>query len=153
MVKLNIPKSVNDSFHKLVEEEIIESYDCQVCLTNHNASLEKRVVEAGRYLIFQLKRYKENGESWVKDLSLVDCVSKELSLSVSVDDEVQCRKSYNLVASICHSGTRAAGHYTAHVLNREDGQWLLCNDKAVLSIKSSDVNNKYSYLLFYELSS
>ena len=95
----------------------------------------------------------QHGEGWVKDLSLVDCVSEELSLSVSLDEEVQCRKSYHLVASICHSGTRAAGHYTAHVLSQDDGQWLLCNDKAILPIKSSEVINKYSYLLFYELSS
>ena len=68
------------------------------------------------------------------------------------DDEVQCLKSYHLVASICHSGTLAAGHYTAHVLHKQDSQWLLCNDKAVLPIQSSEVDNKYSYVLFYELS-
>ena len=66
--------------------------------------------------------------------------------------EVQCRKSYHLVASICHSGTLAAGHYTAHVLHKQDSQWLLCNDKAVLPIQSSEVDNKLSYVLFYELS-
>ena len=70
-------------------------------MSKHNASLEKRVVVARKYLIIQLKRYLLNDGGWVKDMSLVNCVMEQLSFSV--DDEVQCRKSYHLVASICHS--------------------------------------------------
>ena len=88
----------------------------------------------------------------VKDMSLVNCDMEQLSFSVDLDDEVHCRKSYHLVASISHSGTIAAGHYTAHVLHKQDIQWLLCNDKAVLPIQSSEVDNKLSYVLFYEFS-
>ena len=54
----------------------------------------------------------------MKNMSLVNCVMEQLSFSVDLDDEVQCRKSYHLIASSCHSGTLAAGHYTAHVTNR-----------------------------------
>ena len=43
----------------------------------------------------------------------------------------------------------AAGHYTAHVSHKQDSQWLLCNDKAVLPIHSSEVDNKRSYVLFF----
>ena len=78
----------------------------------------------------------------MKDMSLVNCVSEQLTFSVDLDDEVQCRKSYHLVASLCHSGTLAAGHYTAHVLHKQDSQWLLCNDKAVLPIQSSVSSTK-----------
>ena len=88
----------------------------------------------------------------MKDMSLVNFVSEQLPCSVELDDEVQCRKSYHLVASICHSGTLSAGHYTAHVLHKQDSQWLLCNDKAVLPIQSSEIENKHSYVLFYKLS-
>ena len=63
-----------------------------------------------------------NDGGWVKDMSLVNCVMEQLSFSVDLDDDVQCRKSYHLVASICHSGTLAAGHYTAHVLHKQDSQ-------------------------------
>ena len=82
----------------------------------------------------------------------VNSVMKQLSFSVDLADEVQCRKSYHLVASTCHSRTLTAGHYTAHVLLKQDSQWLLCNDKAVLQIQSSEVDNKHSYVLFYEFS-
>ena len=78
----------------------------------------------------------------------MNCVNEQLSFSVDLDDEVQCRKSLHLVASICHSGTLAAGHYTAHVLHKQDSQWHLCNDKAVLPIQSSEDDYKHRYVLF-----
>ena len=152
IVKLNVAKNVNAAFDNFLNEEVILDRECPVCFSKHNASLEKRVVVAGKYLIIQLKRYLLNDGGWVKDMSLVNCVMDQLSFCVDLDDEVQCLKSYHLVASICHSGTLAAGHYTAHVLHKQDSQWLLCNDKAVLPIQSSEVDNKYSYVLFYELS-
>ena len=152
IVKLNVAGNVNDAFNNFLNEEVIFNRDCPVCLSKHNASLEKRVVVAGKYLIINLKRYLLNDGGWVKDMSLVKCVMGQLSFSVDLDDDVQCRKSYHLVASICHSGTLAAGHYTAHILHKQDSQWLLCNDKAVLPLQSSEVDNKLSYVLFYELS-
>ena len=81
-------------------------------------------------------------------MSLVNCVMEQFSFCVDLDNDVQCRKSYHLVASICHSGTLAAGHYTAHVLHKQDSQWFLCNDKAVLPIQTSEVDSKHSYVLF-----
>ena len=108
-------------------------------MSKHNASLEKRV---------EVKRYLLNDRGWVKDMGLVNCVMEQLSFSVDLDDEVQCRKSYHLVASICHSGTLAAGHYTAQVLHKQYSQWLLCNDKVVSPIQSSEVDNKHWYVLF-----
>ena len=149
-----IEKPIIKRFHYnyFLNEEVIFNRDCPVCLSKHNASLEKRVVVAGKYLIINLKRYLLNDGGWVKDMSLVKCVMGQLSFSVDLDDDVQCRKSYHLVASICHSGTLVAGHYTAHILHKQDSQWLLCNDKAVLPIQSSEVDNKLSYVLFYELS-
>ena len=128
IVKLNVAGNVNDAFNNFLNEEVIFNRDCPVCLSKHNASLEKRVVVAGKYLIINLKRYLLNDGGWVKDMSLVKCVMGQLSFSVDLDDDVQCRKSYHLVASICHSGTLAAGHYTAHILHKQDSQWLLCND-------------------------
>ena len=152
IVKLNVAGNVNSAFGNFLNEEVILDRECPVCLSKHNASLKKRVVVAGKYLIIHLKRYLLDDGGWVKDVSLVNCVTEQLSFSVVLDDEVHCRKSYHLVASICHSGTLAAGHYTAHVLHKQDSQWLLCNDKAVLPIQSSEVDNKLSYVLFYELS-
>ena len=144
--------NVNSAFINFLNEEVILNRECPVCLSKHNACLEKRMLVAGKYVIIHLKKYLLNDGGWLKDISLVNCVSEQLSFSVDLDDDVQCRKCYQLVASICHSGTLAAGHYTAHVLHKQDSQCLLCNDKAVLPLQSSVVDNKYSCVLFYELS-
>ena len=45
-----------------------------------------------------------------------------LYLLNNLDDEIQCRKSYQLVAFIFRSGTLAAGHFTAHLLHKENSQ-------------------------------
>ena len=125
ILKLNVAGNVNSAFNNYLNEEVLLNRECPVCLSKQNASLEKRVVVAGKYVIIHLKRYLLNDGGWVKDMSLGNCVSEQLSFSVDLDDEVQCRKSYHLVASICHSGTLAAGHCTAHVLHKQDGRWLV----------------------------
>ena len=51
IVKLNIAGNVNDAFNNFLNEEVIFNRDCPVCLSKHNASLEKRVVVAGKYLL------------------------------------------------------------------------------------------------------
>ena len=122
ILKLNVAGNVNSAFNNFLNEEVILNRDCPVCLSKHNASLEKRVVVAGKYVLIHLKRYLLNDEGCMKDMSLVNCVSEQLSFSVDLDGEVQCRKSYHLVASICHSGTLAADHYTAYVLHKQDSQ-------------------------------
>ena len=86
----------------------------------------------------------------MNDMGLVNCVMEQLSLSVDLDDEVQCRKSYHLVA-FAILGTLAAGHYTAQVSHKQDSQWLLCNDKAVLPIQSSEVDKKQLCAFLYIL--
>ena len=126
IMKLNVAGNVNSAFGNFLNEEVILDCECPVCLYKHNASLEKRVVVAGKYLIIHLKRYLLDDGGWVKDMSLVNCVMEQLSFSIDLDDEVHCRKFYHFVASIYHSGTLAAGHYTAHVLHKQDSQWLLC---------------------------
>ena len=69
-----------------LNEEVILNHKCPVCLSKPNASLEKRVVVAGKYVIIHLKRYLLNDGGWVKDMSLVNCVREQLSFSVDLDD-------------------------------------------------------------------
>ena len=94
ILKLNVAGNVNPAFKNYLNEEVILNRECPVCLSKHNASLEKRVVVAGKYVIIHLKRYLLNDGGWVKDMSLVNCVSEQLYFSVDLDDEVQCRKSF-----------------------------------------------------------
>ena len=79
ILKLNVAGNVNSAFNNYLNEEVLLNRECPVCLSKQNASLEKRVVVAGKYVIIHLKRYLLNDGGWVKDMSLVDCVSEQLS--------------------------------------------------------------------------
>ena len=46
IVKLNVAGNVNSAFGNFLNEEVISDRECPVCLSKHNASLEKRVVVA-----------------------------------------------------------------------------------------------------------
>ena len=50
ILKLNVAGNVNSAFNNFLNEEVILSHECPVCLSKHNASLEKRVVVAGKSL-------------------------------------------------------------------------------------------------------
>ena len=51
------------------------------------------MVVAGKYVIIHLKRYLLNDGGCVKDMSRVNFVMEQLSFSVDLDYQVQCRKS------------------------------------------------------------
>ena len=65
IVKLNVPGNANSAFGNFLNEEVILDRECPVCLSKRNASLEKRVVAAGKYLIVHLKRYLLDDGGWV----------------------------------------------------------------------------------------
>ena len=55
-----------------------------------------------------------------------------------IEDEVFCRKKFNLAADINHSGNLNSGNYTCLV---KDGEmWSHCNDKAVVRVNLDDIN-------------
>ena len=53
IVKLNVAGNVNSAFNNFLNEEVILNREC----SKHNASLEKRVVVARKYVIIHVKRY------------------------------------------------------------------------------------------------
>ena len=57
ILKLNVAGNVNSAFNNYLNEEVLLNHECPVCLSKQNASLEKRVVVAGKYVIIHLKRY------------------------------------------------------------------------------------------------
>ena len=74
IVKLNVAGNVNSAFNNSLNEEVILDRECPVCLSKHNASLEKRVVVAGKYVIIHLKRYLLNNLSMFCSLSKITLV-------------------------------------------------------------------------------
>ena len=54
IVKLNVSGNVNAVFNNFLNEEVILNRETSVSLSKHNASLEKRGVVAGKYVIIHL---------------------------------------------------------------------------------------------------
>lgn len=59
---------------------------------------------------------------------------------VEASDGAKLAVAYNLVAIICHQGTRmTSGHFYAHCKTEPDGEWMLFNDRNVTRETEVDV--------------
>jgi ubiquitin C-terminal hydrolase len=87
-----------------------------------------------------------------KDNRLVECLPNTnhiLNIPITIDDTVSFSNKFSLVATINHSGNLVAGHYWAFIKEKNSNSWLQCNDKSVLKVKPSALNNNSFYVLFY----
>ena len=88
-----------------------------------NITRETKIVNSGSILIVQLLRYDNFKGAVIKNKLTVNC-SKTLKLPISGDEQVCLYKEFNLKANINHSGTLQAGHYWAHIKDK-DNLWLV----------------------------
>ena len=56
--------------------------------------------------------------------------------------------SFQLVATVDHSGSMTSGHYTVNV--KLNGRWKTCNDRRIYDDPNMTLKSKGAYLLFYE---
>ena len=104
--------------------------------------------ESGSVLILQLSRYDNFLDNFFKDNRHVQCPSinnHHLKVPITTSDEVSVAKEFSSVATVNHSGTLNAGHYWAFLKDRD--RWLECNDRSVVKVKSSALNNSSCYIL------
>ena len=102
------------------------------------------------FWFLQLRRYDNFLDNLFKDNRHVQCLpinNHHLKVPITTSDEVSIAKEYSLVATVNHSGTLNAGHYWAFV--KDGDRWLECNDRSVIKVKSSALNNSSCYILFY----
>ena len=88
-------------------------------------------------------RFNQLGSNQVvKDKTNVQCIN-DLIVDSGVDNDVSFHLKYRICATVNHSGTLNAGHYTAFVKENTSSieTWSLCNDKAVTKSKRLCVDN------------
>ena len=153
---LSVPTlpNVSSSLDKFFQDESLlgeNMWLCPSCAKRTESTKETRLTACGRVLILQLTRYQNLNGDIFKDTKFVECVpttgSKKFRVPVHIEDSVTFYHEYAWAATINHSGNLHAGHYWA--LTNSDGQWFKCNDKSVLQIKPSEVNNESCYVFFY----
>ena len=83
---------------------------------------------------------------------VVNCYLKghpTLTVTSHPEEDISFTNEYRLVATINHSGTLARGHCWAFVKDDLSDSWWKCDDRAVLKVKPSDLNNSSVYVLFF----
>ena len=86
-----------------------------------------------------------------KDTRFVECLPVKdhiLTVPLKLDDDVSFSKEFSLVATINHSGSLNACHYWAFIKDNISKSWFKCDDRSILKVKPSTLNNTISYVLF-----
>ena len=79
----------------------------------------------------------------------ISFVVKDLTVPITIEDEVSFTNKYSLIATINHPGTLNRGHYWAFMKDLHFSTWCSCNDKSVFNVEENYVNNITSYILSY----
>ena len=123
-------------------ERLSEERRCGGChrlaIVDKSISIEKTPV----WLVISLKRFSvtDSGNS-VKNSQHVEFPLENLQIN---------EKSFDLYAVVCHSGSRASGHYFSFILY--NNHWYYCNDSHVERSNSLTVSmyHENAYVLFYK---
>ena len=154
---LNLPtkKHITTFLIQLLQTESLSGdnmWFCLQCAAPQISTRETHITSCGTVLIIQLNRYAKLNGDMFKDNRQVECLPNSdhlLKIPIQIDDTVSFSKEFSLVATINNSGNLNAGHYWAFINENTSNSWLQCNDRSVLKVKPSALNNNSCYVLFY----
>ena len=159
-LSLNVGKDINlyDCLNLFNSEEILDGdneWYCNKCKKHVDAVKKMDVYKSPYYLIFQLKRFKQDNEGTSifnifnssKNTTFIDFPMTNLDLSNYILSENNQGGIYDLIGVINHYGGESFGHYTAYCLNGK--KWMEYNDEYVAEIKKGNIITNAAYVLFY----
>ncbi|MDE5117574.1 MAG: hypothetical protein O4860_10250, partial [Trichodesmium sp. St2_bin2_1] len=154
LLPLKPSRSIQESNNKFLEVEFLqetERYNCPLCQSPQEATIQKKLSRCGNVLICHLKRFGNFHDKTYKDCSHFHCLSAgrgTLAVPVSVEGVVSFTHHYTLVATINHSGSLQNGHYWAYIKS-DDNSGYKCNDTSVVKVCQSELYNTSPYVLIY----
>ena len=154
MLPLQPSRSIQESVNKFLEVELLQGanrYNCPLCQSPQEATIQKQISRCGNVLICHLKRFGNFLDNTYKDCSHFQCLPAgrgTLAVPVSVEGVISFSKQYTLVATINHSGKLQNGHYWAFI--KSGDCWYKCNDTSVVKVRQSELNNSSSYILVFK---
>ena len=155
ILALRLTSSISESLNHFLEPEQLTGencWSCPQCSSYKECTRESSFKTCGSILIIQLRRFTNLNGSLFKDNRVVNCYLKShqtLTVPSHPEEDISFTNEYRLVATINHSGTMARGHYWAFVKDDLSDSWWKCDDRAVLKVKPSDLNNSSVYVLFF----
>ena len=156
IVTLPVSADIQTSMNQFLKPEILTSQNkwfCPSCNLLCESTRETCIINSAPILIIQLCRFSNQGGQLVKNENFLSCTrgesNKDLTVPITVEDEVSFTNKYSLIATINHSGTLNRGHYWAFIKDLHSSSWYSCNDKLVFNVEERSLNNTTSYILFY----
>lgn len=134
---LFIKKSIQSSIdHFLQQEEQVDSgspWECTKCKTKGVSSLSHAIKKTSNNLIVYLNRFQS--------------VNSKNDTNLAIDTQIEINKDiFDLVATVCHSGTLSGGHYYSYC--KRDHEWNEYNDSLVQKAPRPEYGDQV-YILFY----
>ena len=156
IVTLPVSTDIQTSMNQFLKPDILLSQNkwfCPSCNLLSESTRETCIINSAPILIIQLCRFSNQDGQLVKNENFFTCTqsesNKDLTVTLTIEDEVSFANKYSLIANINHSGTLNRGHYWAFIKDLHSSSWYSCNDKSVFNVEENSVNNTTSYILFY----
>ena len=156
IVTLPVSTDIQTSMNQFLKPEISSSQNkwfCPSCNLFSESTRETCIINSTPILIIQLCRFSNQGGQLVKNENFFSCTqsesNKDVTVPITIEDEVSFTNKYSLIATISHSGTLNRGHYWAFIKDLHFSSWYSCNAKSVFNVEENSVNNTTSYIIFY----
>lgn len=144
---------------------------CSKCEDLKLAEKKMEMYKASKYLIIQLKRFKQIGyeksknhaevnfpvdldlaghiiDSTLPETYFLDCEDQFIKPNFWKGFDTSQQTKYKLYGVVNHHGSLGGGHYTAYA--RHGDQWYLFDDSRVEEVATEKIVSSAAYLLFYE---
>jgi ubiquitin C-terminal hydrolase len=150
----NIMNTLEECLQNFASGETV-SYKCDTCKTDGSATKQLTIFDSPPRLIIQLKRFNSLQSNvrfrGGKINDMIRFPLDNLNLSNISSDIKKITYTYNLYASVNHSGNLGGGHYVANCKNLLDKKWYHFNDSSVNYIDdTNEIITSSAYILFYE---
>ena len=156
IVTLPVSADIQTSMNQFLKLEILTSQNkwfCPSCNLLCESTRETCIINSAPILIIQLCRFSNQGGQLVKNENFFICnqseSNKDLTVPITIEDEVSFTNKYSLITTINHSGTLNRGHYWVIWKDFHSSVWYSCSDKSVFKVEKIYVNNTKSYIFFY----
>jgi ubiquitin carboxyl-terminal hydrolase 34 len=161
-------KSIEDSFKKYIQGEIISDYQCDSCKKKTDVTKSCYLASTPNYFIIHLTRMCFNYDKFENEkvnsrwefphkLNLWEYSLDKLKGNLSAKEDYD----YELKGTVLHYGTADFGHYFSYIKESEN-QWIEFNDERVREYDPRDIESdcfggenwrresQNSYLLVFE---
>ena len=138
IVTLPVSVDIQTSMNQFLKPEILSSQNKWVfssCNLLCESTWEACITNSAPILIIQFCQFSNQGGQLVKNEKFFSCTesesNKDLTVSITIEDEVSFTNKYSLIATINQSRTLNRGHYWAFIEDVHSSCWYSCRNKSV----------------------